>query len=572
MKFIDGKTFKKMVISASNNLFNHYPEVDALNVFPVPDGDTGTNMTLTIMSAVAEVKSLDKPTINSLAKAISGGSLRGARGNSGVILSQLLRGFCRDVKDKEEITLEVIASAFAHATETAYKAVMKPKEGTILTVARAMAEKASDLLSTEDDLVEYLEKIVEAGDEALAGTPELLPVLKEAGVVDSGGQGLMEIMRGFLMALKGEAAVLEGDAVPSGPARGAGLLEEIPTAKGSSRDDISTADIKFGYCTEFIVLLEKELSDKEIEKIKEFLLSIGDSLVCVADEEVLKIHVHTNHPGQAFEKGLEYGQLTRCKVDNMREEHNERISFAIPYEADDKSEASSEKSEEEKPQEPPKKYGFVAVSAGEGLSTIFEEIGVDYVIRGGQTMNPSTDDIISAIDKVNAENVFILPNNKNIVLAANQAAEIVDAKKVYVVTTATIPQGIAAMLEFNEALEPEENLEGMKEASLGIKTGEITFAVRDTSVEGKEIRKNNIMGISDNGIDAVGTDVEEVTKQLIDTLVDEDSGLISLYYGEDVSKEEAEAFAASLSEKYDDLDVDIRFGGQPIYYYILSVE
>jgi DAK2 domain fusion protein YloV len=572
VKDISADFVKEVFISGANNISNKKEYINELNVFPVPDGDTGTNMTLTIMSAVAEVKSLDKPTINSLAKAISGGSLRGARGNSGVILSQLLRGFCRDVKDKEEITLEVIASAFAHATETAYKAVMKPKEGTILTVARAMAEKASDLLSTEDDLVEYLEKIVEAGDEALAGTPELLPVLKEAGVVDSGGQGLMEIMRGFLMALKGEAAVLEGDAVPSGPARGAGLLEEIPTAKGSSRDDISTADIKFGYCTEFIVLLEKELSDKEIEKIKEFLLSIGDSLVCVADEEVLKIHVHTNHPGQAFEKGLEYGQLTRCKVDNMREEHNERISFAIPYEADDKSEASSEKSEEEKPQEPPKKYGFVAVSAGEGLSTIFEEIGVDYVIRGGQTMNPSTDDIISAIDKVNAENVFILPNNKNIVLAANQAAEIIDAKKVYVVTTATIPQGIAAMLEFNEALEPEENLEGMKEASLGIKTGEITFAVRDTSVEGKEIRKNNIMGISDNGIDAVGTDVEEVTKQLIDILVDEDSGLISLYYGEDVSKEEAEAFAASLSEKYDDLDVDIRFGGQPIYYYILSVE
>ncbi|MBP3808501.1 MAG: DAK2 domain-containing protein [Eubacterium sp.] len=572
VKDISADFVKEVFISGANNISNKKEYINELNVFPVPDGDTGTNMTLTIMSAVAEVKSLDKPTINSLAKAISGGSLRGARGNSGVILSQLLRGFCRDVKDKEEITLEVIASAFAHATETAYKAVMKPKEGTILTVARAMAEKASDLLSTEDDLVEYLEKIVEAGDEALAGTPELLPVLKEAGVVDSGGQGLMEIMRGFLMALKGEAAILEGDAVPSSPARGAGLLEEIPTAKGSSRDDISTADIKFGYCTEFIVLLEKELSDKEIEKIKEFLLSIGDSLVCVADEEVLKIHVHTNHPGQAFEKGLEYGQLTRCKVDNMREEHNERISFAIPYEADDKSEASSEKSEEEKPQEPPKKYGFVAVSAGEGLSTIFEEIGVDYVIRGGQTMNPSTDDIISAIDKVNAENVFILPNNKNIVLAANQAAEIIDAKKVYVVTTATIPQGIAAMLEFNEALEPEENLEGMKEASLGIKTGEITFAVRDTSVEGKEIRKNNIMGISDNGIDAVGTDVEEVTKQLIDTLVDEDSGLISLYYGEDVSKEEAEAFAASLSEKYDDLDVDIRFGGQPIYYYILSVE
>ena len=572
VKDIKADFVKEVFISGANNISNKKEYINELNVFPVPDGDTGTNMTLTIMSAVAEVKSLDKPTIVSLTKAISGGSLRGARGNSGVILSQLLRGFCRDIKDKEEITLEVIASAFAHATETAYKAVMKPKEGTILTVARAMAEKASELLSTEDDIVEYLEKIVAAGDEALAGTPELLPVLKEAGVVDSGGQGLMEIMRGFLMALKGEPAVLEDGAATVTPARGAGLLEEIPSAKGSSRDDISTADIKFGYCTEFIVLLEKELDDKEIDKIKEFLLSIGDSLVCVADEEVLKIHVHTNHPGQAFEKGLEYGQLTRCKVDNMREEHNERISFAIPYEKSDKDEDAKSELEEVVNNEPPKKYGFVAVSAGDGLSTIFEEIGVDYVIRGGQTMNPSTDDIVSAIEKVNAENVFILPNNKNIVLAANQAADIVEDKKIFVVTSSSIPQGIAAMLSFNEAVEPEENFEGMKEALLGIKTGEITFAVRDTSIEGKEIRKNNIMGISDNGIDAVGTEVVDVTKDLIDTLVDEDSGLISLYYGEDVTKEEAEELAGFLSEKYEDLDVDLRYGGQPIYYYILSVE
>ena len=574
VKDISANFVREVFISGAYNISNKKEFINELNVFPVPDGDTGTNMTLTIMSAVAELKSLDKPNINSLTKAISGGSLRGARGNSGVILSQLLRGFCKDIKDKNEITLEVIASAFAHATETAYKAVMKPKEGTILTVARAMAEKAAELLSTEDDIIPYLEKIVEAGDEALAGTPELLPVLKEAGVVDSGGQGLMEIMRGLLLGLKGQPVALEGDAVPSGPARGAGLLEEIPTAKGSSRDDISTADIKFGYCTEFIVLLEKELSDDEIEKIKKFLLSIGDSLVCVADEDVLKIHVHTNHPGQAFEKGLEYGQLTRCKVDNMREEHNERISFAIPYEKEETKGHEEKKPEEKEPEvkEPPKKYGFVAVSAGEGLSTIFEEIGVDYVIHGGQTMNPSTDDIISAISKVNAENVYILPNNKNIVLAANQAADITEDKKVYVVTTSSIPQGIGAMLSFNEALEPEENLEGMKEAILGIKTGEVTFAVRDTSVEGKEIHKNNIMGISDNGIDAVGTEVVDVTKQLIETLVDEDSGLISLYYGEDVTKEEAEELAGFLGEKYEDLDIDLRYGGQPIYYYILSVE
>ena len=604
LKNIDMNFVKEIFISGANNISNKKEYINELNVFPVPDGDTGTNMTLTIMSAVAELERLDKLTAHSIAKAVSNGSLRGARGNSGVILSQLFRGFCKDIKDKDEITLEALASAFAHATESAYKAVMKPKEGTILTVARVMAEKAAELLSTEDDIVEYLEKIVGYGDKALARTPEMLPVLKEAGVVDSGGQGLMEIMRGFLLALKGHPVKLEGEAVPQKLARGAGLLEDIPTItpgsmKGSSRDDISTADIKYGYCTEFIILLDKEISDDQVEGIKKFLLSIGDSLVCVADDEVVKIHIHTNHPGLAFEEGLKYGQLTRCKIDNMREEHVERISFSMtPGMAAEenvtkndskndstkngsKIEENTEAKEEaevkaEDPQEPPKKYGFVVVSAGEGLSTIFTEIGVDYVIQGGQTMNPSTDDIISAIEKVNAENVFVLPNNKNIVLAANQAASIIEDKKVMVVSTSTIPQGIAAMLCFNEDAEPDENLEAMNGAKEDIKTGEVTFAVRDTSVDGKEIRKNNIMGISDHGIEVVGTEIDEVTTKLVEKLVDEDAGLVSIYYGEDITKENAEEFASKLEEELGskdfDVEVDVRYGGQPIYYYILSVE
>ena len=570
---INAELLKTAFISGANNISNKKEYINELNVFPVPDGDTGTNMTLTIMSAVAEVNEVKEPTMANLAKAISGGSLRGARGNSGVILSQILRGFCREIKDGKEINQECLANGFARAVETAYKAVMKPKEGTILTVARAMAEKAAEIINEYDDINDYLEQIIIYGDEALAGTPELLPVLKEAGVVDSGGQGLIEIIKGMHLGLQGTPVALEDS--DNGPklARGAGLLEAIPSRPtGSGNDHISTADIKFGYCTEFIVLLDNPVSDDEVEKIKEYLLTLGDSLVCVADDEVIKIHVHTNHPGKAFEKGLEYGQLTRCKVDNMREEHNERVFMANEMHYVDSPKAEEPSVEETTFDEPPKKYGFVAVSAGDGMSTIFEEIGVDYVIHGGQTMNPSTDDILSAIKHVNAENVYILPNNKNIVLAANQASDICEDKKIFVIPSSTIPQGIAAMLSYNEAAEPEENLETMKSALGDVKTGEVTFAIRDTSVEGKEIRKNNIMGISDNGIDVVGTEVDQVTKDLVESLVDEDSGLITLYYGEDISEEDANALSDYLAEKYEDLDVDVRFGGQPIYYYILSVE
>ena len=582
---IDAKTMQKAFISGANNISNNKEYINELNVFPVPDGDTGTNMSLTIMTAASEVEAIQNPTIDLIAKAISGGSLRGARGNSGVILSQLFRGFCKDVKGKKKLEIEDLASGFARGVETAYKAVMKPKEGTILTVARGMSEKAADLIDTENDIITFLELVIEHGEKVLAKTPDMLPVLKEAGVVDSGGQGLVEVMKGILLSLKGEGVILK-DPQPQALARGAGVLEEIPKAraKGSGKEDISTADIKFGYCTEFIILLEKELKDSQVEDIKEYLLSIGDSLVCVADEELVKIHVHTNHPGRAFEKGLEYGQLTRCKVDNMREEHservimeNEKVKAAEQEEAFKKMKEeraaakNAEKEEVEQPEEL-QKYGVIAISTGDGLTELFKELGAGYVVSGGQTMNPSTQDILDAVAKVNAENVFILPNNSNIILAANQAASISKDKKILVVPSKTIPQGISALLNFNEAEEPEANLETMTSAMKEVKSGEITYAVRDTSIDGKEIHKDDIMGLGDKGLAAVGTDVDTVLDELVASLVDEDSGLISIYYGEDITEEKANEVAERLAEKYDDLEVEVKRGGQPIYYYLLSVE
>ena len=599
---IDAKTMQKAFISGAYNISNNKEYINELNVFPVPDGDTGTNMSLTIMTAASEVEAIQNPTIDLIAKAISGGSLRGARGNSGVILSQLFRGFCKDVKGKKSLEIEDLAAGFARGVETAYKAVMKPKEGTILTVARGMSEKAAELIDTENDILTFLELVIEYGEKVLAKTPDMLPVLKEAGVVDSGGQGLIEVMKGFLLSLKGENVILQ-EPQPQKLARGAGVLEEIPKAKakGSGKEDISTADIKFGYCTEFIILLEKELKDSQVEDIKEYLLSIGDSLVCVADEELVKIHVHTNHPGRAFEKGLEYGQLTRCKVDNMREEHSERVimenekvkaaeqeeafkkmkeerAAAKNAEKDmDKTEASpkaEDASAEDvvEPTEAPQKYGFIAISTGDGLTELFTEIGASYVVSGGQTMNPSTQDILDAAAKVNSENVFILPNNSNIILAANQAAAISKDKKIYVVPSKTIPQGIAALLSFNDAQEPEANLESMTAAMKDVKSGEITYAVRDTSIDGKEIHKDDIMGLGDKGLASVGTDVDSVLDELVASLVDEDSGLISIYYGEDITEEKANEVSEKLAEKYEDLEIEVKRGGQPIYYYLLSVE
>ena len=586
---IDMELVRQAFISGANNISNQQEKINELNVFPVPDGDTGTNMTLTIMSAVAEVKKLDEVTTYTLTKAVSGGSLRGARGNSGVILSQLFRGFCKEFQDKKVIEIEDIVAGFSRAVETAYKAVMKPKEGTILTVAREMAEIAAELVSTEDDFISFFEMVLKHGDEVLSKTPEMLPVLKEAGVVDSGGQGLMSILHGILSGLKGEFIEAENEG-PKQLARGAGILDETPSyeAKGSGKDDISTADIKYAYCTEFIVILDRELTDDEVDGIKKYLESIGDSIVCVADEELVKIHVHTNHPGNAFEKGLEYGQLTRCKIDNMKEEHNERVSLedekrrAAEQDAAFKQiklERKRQNSEEpdiledvpENKSAEPQKYGLIAVAPGSGLVDIMLEIGVSRVVSGGQTMNPSTDDILAAINELNAENIYVFPNNKNIILAAEQAAKLSD-KKVYVVPSTTVPQGIGAVINFDADAEPEDNFENMKSAMADIKSGEVTFAVRDTSIGGKEIHKGDIMAINDNGISSTGSDISEVTKALLDELIDEDSGLVSIYYGAEVSGEDAQAIGAYIEEKYEDVEAEIKFGGQPIYYYIVSVE
>ena len=578
---VNAENIRAAFIAGAHNLSNNKEYINELNVFPVPDGDTGTNMTLTIMSAASEIEAVANPTMDLLSKAISGGSLRGARGNSGVILSQLFRGFCRDIKGKETLDVNDLTAAFARAVETAYKAVMKPKEGTILTVAKGIYDKAAELCDYEDDVISFTEQIIEHGDNVLAHTPELLPVLKEAGVVDSGGQGLMEFLRGALAGLKGETIEL-AEGIPSQPARGAGLLEEIPKKpSGSGNDNISTADIKFGYCTEFIILLDKELTDKQVSEFKAYLTSIGDSIVCVADEELVKVHVHTNHPGLAFEKALTYGGLTRMKIDNMREEHSERVSMEEEKRRAEEQEAAFQEMKyrnkpaaEETPAEPVelKKYGFIAVSVGDAMEETEKSLGIDYVISGGQTMNPSTEDILSAVEKVNAENVFVFPNNKNIILAANQAAAICEDKKIHVIPTKSVPQGISAVLSFAEGMSPEENIEAMTEAISAVKSGEVTYAVRDTSVDGKEIKNGDIMGISDKGIDVVGTSVDEVTTSLIEGMVDEDSGLITLYYGSDVSKEDAEKLCDALTEKFDELEVELHEGGQPIYYYIVSVE
>ena len=583
MNTLDAGMLRKLFLDGANNLSNSKEYINELNVFPVPDGDTGTNMTLTLMAAAADAKEQKEPTIDSIAKAVSGGSLRGARGNSGVILSQLFRGFCKEIRGKKELNLVDIASGMQRAVETAYKAVMKPKEGTILTVARGMAERASEFVQVDEtrSVLEFLEDVVAYGEEVLKHTPEMLPVLAEAGVVDSGGQGLIEIMKGFLIGLRG-GTVETAEAGSVRLARGAGILDDIPKARpvyttGSGNDNISTADIKFTYCTEFIILLEKELSDEQVEELKEYLLSIGDSLVCVADEELVKVHVHTNHPGNAFEKGLEYGALTRMKVDNMKEEHSERVLMDQERQkADEQEEAFRQIKLERKQQAAApvktKKYGFVAVAAGDGISSIFGEVGVDYVLSGGQTMNPSTDDILKAINAVNAETVFVLPNNKNIIMAADQAAMICKDKTVIVIPSKTIPQGISAMIAFSDIAEAEDNRREMTAAIETVKTGEVTFSVRDTSVEGNSILKGDIMGIDDGGIRAVGKDVAAVTAEMIEGMVDDDAGLITLYYGEDTAEADAEALRAGLMEKYEDVEIELHSGGQPIYYYIVSVE
>ena len=547
-----------MFLSGAKNLEIRKNWINELNVFPVPDGDTGTNMTMTIMSAAGDVNALKNPTIDDLAKAISSGSLRGARGNSGVILSQLLRGFTNAIRDHSELDGELIVAAMQKAVETAYKAVMKPKEGTILTVARVMYEKAQDV-EDKEDLDNLFQVILTSGDEALAMTPELLPVLKEAGVVDSGGQGLMTVMHGMVDAFNGLELNLDFIAPET----------NVQTV----REPISTDDIKFGYCTEFIVKLEKEFTEEDEASMKEFLLSLGDSLVFVAGDNMVKVHVHTNHPGRAFEKGLEYGQLTRMKVDNMREEHEEKLfNSDVVRAAREEEEKRKAEAEENARNAERKESAFVAVTIGDGLAELFRGLGVDAVIEGGQTMNPSTDDMLHAIKEANAENVYILPNNQNIILAANQARDLVTDCNVYVVPTKTVPQGIASVVNFVPGKDPETNFEDMTEELANIRSGEVTYAIRDTTIDGTEIKSGDIMGIGDEGILAVGADVEHVVLHMLDKMIDEDSELVSLYYGEKYSEEDASALAEMIEEKYPDIEVEVNYGGQPLYYVILSVE
>lgn len=557
---IDAMAVRKLFLAGAANLEAKKEWINDLNVFPVPDGDTGTNMTLTIMSAAKEVNALDNPTMESLSKAISGGSLRGARGNSGVILSQLLRGFTKVIREYDKLDSQILAMAAQKAVETAYKAVMKPKEGTILTVARGMAEKIAELAPKISDIEELMDLVIKHGDVVLEQTPELLPVLKQAGVVDSGGQGLMQVMKGAYDALLGKEINFE--AVESQGRASSGSSE-------ISAQGLTEADIKFGYCTEFIVMIEKEFNEAKEAEFKAYLESIGDSIVLVADDEIIKVHVHTNHPGLAFEKGLTFGSLTRMKVDNMREEHHERVIANASKIANEQAEKEPEQVEEDIPN---KKYGFISVSAGEGLSEIFKSLGIDYVIEGGQTMNPSTEDMLNAIEKVHADNVFIFPNNSNIILAAQQAQSIVEDKNIIVVPTKTVPQGISAMIVYDEEATPEDNLATMQDEIANVKSGSVTYAVRDTEIDDKTIKQGDIMGIGDKTIMAVGQDISTVTKDMIGSLVDEDSELISIYYGNEVTKEDAEALAAAVEEEYPDVDIEVNYGGQPIYYYILSVE
>lgn len=568
MKDIDAHLLQRAFLSAAKGLEAKKEWINELNVFPVPDGDTGTNMTMTIMSAAREVAGIEQPTMENLAKAISSGSLRGARGNSGVILSQLLRGFTKEIKTADKINVTVLANAFVRATETAYKAVMKPKEGTILTVAKGMADKAVELVPQTDDVIEFAEKVIEQGDYVLSQTPEMLPVLKQAGVVDSGGQGLMQVLKGALDGLNGKEVDMS---IPV--AAGAGVSGTVSGKSAAGSSDIDTADIKFGYCTEFIINLEKEFTEKDELEFKAYLESIGDSIVVVSDDDVVKVHVHTNDPGLAIQKALTYGSLSRMKIDNMREEHHERLIQNAEKVAKEQKEQEEALAEQEKAsKEPRKAAGFIAVSVGEGLSEIFRGIGADYIIEGGQTMNPSTEDMLDAIEKVNADVIYILPNNKNIILAAEQAKYLVEDKKIIVVPSRTVPQGITALINFIPDQTPEENLETMKDEMARVKTGQITYAVRNTNIDGMEIHEGDIMGIGDHGMLTVGTSIENVALDSLKAMADEDSELVTIYYGSDVKEEDAQKLLDKAKEAFPDLEIELQDGGQPIYYYMISVE
>lgn len=558
VKTMDALLVKKCFLAGAAAIQAKKEYINDLNVFPVPDGDTGTNMTMTIMSAANEVLAIEDPDMETICRAISSGSLRGARGNSGVILSQLLRGFTKVIRNEKEINVKILVQSFQKAVDSAYKAVMKPKEGTILTVAKGGAEHAYKIAKNCDDIVEFARQVIEQMRVVLARTPDMLPVLKEAGVVDSGGEGLVTILEGVYDALTGKEVHYEAEG---------GTPAIKNTSNGANVEVISTGDIKFGYCTEFIILLEKEFTSRDEKSLKGYLESIGDSIVCVADDELVKIHVHTNDPGLAIQKGLTYGELSRMKIDNMREEHNERLIQSAS--ATGTTPMVQEKNEAETPW---KKVGFISVSVGEGLGNIFRELGADYVIEGGQTMNPSTEDILGAISQVRAETIYIFPNNSNIVLAANQAKDLTEDKHIVVIPTKNIPQGITAMINYIDGNSAEENEAAMTEAVQQIRSGQVTYAVRDTSIDGKEIKQGNIMGLSDKTIEVVGSDVKETTLHLIDALKDEETELITLYYGAESSEEEAQEIAAAICEKYEEIEVEVEYGGQPIYYYFISVE
>lgn len=562
---IDAGMVKKAFLAGAKGLEAKKDWINELNVFPVPDGDTGTNMTMTIMAAAKAVAELEDPDMEQLAKAISSGSLRGARGNSGVILSQLLRGFTKEIQGTASIDVTILANAMVRGTETAYKAVMKPKEGTILTVAKGMADKAIEMAAQTDDIEIFAKAVIEEGDYVLSQTPEMLPVLKQAGVVDSGGQGLMQVVKGAFDGLTGKCSDFSFE--------DAGILkpssEKAPQSAGASRTDIDTADIRFGYCTEFIIKLEKEYSQKDEDELKKYLDSIGDSLVVVSDDEIVKIHVHTNHPGLAFEKGLTYGSLSRMKVDNMREEHEEQViqdSERLAKEQAAQPNPAEEETGERKP------YGFITVSCGDGLSEIFKGIGADYLIEGGQTMNPSTEDMLNAIKKVNADHIFILPNNKNIIMAANQARDLTEDKEIIVIPSKTVPQGITALVNFIPDLTPEENLENMTAEMERVQTAQITYAVRNTSIDGMEIHEGDIMAIGDHGMLAVDTSVLGAAKAALEAMLNEDSELVTIYYGSDVTEADAEAFRKQAEEEFPDKEIELQYGGQPIYYYMISAE
>ena len=552
---INTEVLSKMFLAGAKNLDAKKEWINELNVFPVPDGDTGTNMSMTIMSAAREVSALENPTMEQLSKAISSGSIRGARGNSGVILSQLFRGFCKVIASYDEVTVSVLSDAFQKAVETAYKAVMKPKEGTILTVAKGAADKALEMAEETEDLCVFCDEVIKHADYVLSQTPEMLPVLKQAGVVDSGGQGLMQVLKGAYDSLLGKEINYE--------------IEDASKGSGVVKISEETEkEIKFGYCTEFIIVLNKPLTEAEEHEYKAFLESIGDSIVVVADDEIVKTHVHTNDPGLAIQKALTHGSLSKIKIDNMREEHQEKLI------KDAQKLAAQQKAEEEKPKadEPRKEMGFISVSIGEGMNEIFRGLGVDYIIEGGQTMNPSTEDMLSAIDHVNADHIFILPNNKNIIMAANQAATLVEDKDIIVLPTKTIPQGIVAMVNYIPDYSAEENKETMLSEIGNVKTGQVTYAVRDTEIDGKTIKQNDYMGIGDSSILSVGQDLKATTLEMVDAMVDEDSAIVSIYYGTDATEEAAEEIGAVIEEKYPDVEVEINAGGQPIYYYVISVE